>query len=78
MPFGDGTGPFGHGPRTGRWFGSCPRSFRRGRGFGPGFGWRGRGYRFNATATTDRAAIEEEISYMEERMRWLKGLLSHL
>jgi len=55
MPGGDGTGPLGQGPRTGRALGYCVgysipgfmnpnfgRGFRRfgGRGFGRGFGWR--------------------------------------
>jgi len=54
MPGGDGTGPLGLGPRTGRALGFCAgynvpgymniagRGFRRffGRGFGRGFAWR--------------------------------------
>ncbi len=55
MPGGDGTGPLGLGPMTGRALGYCAgynmpgymnpgfgRGFRRflGRGFGRGFGWR--------------------------------------
>ncbi len=59
MPWGDGTGPWGLGPRTGRGFGYCagyphpgfvvpfPRGGRWfwGRGFGRGFWGRGRGFR---------------------------------
>jgi len=43
MPNGDGSGPRGAGPLTGRGLGSCNtgRSIRRGRGIGLG---RGRGF----------------------------------
>jgi len=59
MPFGDGTGPLGLGPRTGRGLGYCSghpypgylnpigRGWGRGRGRGLGLGWRrgwGRGW----------------------------------
>lgn len=43
MPFGDGTGPMGAGPRTGRGAGFCTGSNRAGYvtgGFGRGRGWR--------------------------------------
>ena len=60
MPGGDGTGPMGMGPMTGRAMGYCsgypaPGFVRAwpaglGRGFWPGFG-RGRGNRFWARAT---------------------------
>jgi len=59
MPQGDGTGPRGNGPRTGRGLGPCPPQnnedlnnspqirggFGRGRGFGGGRGG-GRGRRW--------------------------------
>lgn len=57
MPYGDGTGPLGHGPMTGRQAGRCAGypvpgymnpyvpGFGRGRGLGPGWG-RGRGFRW--------------------------------
>lgn len=59
MPFGDGTGPRGMGPMTGRGAGYCAGSgrpgfanalpgrwfgFGRGRGRGRGYGWSGAGY----------------------------------
>ncbi len=37
MSFFDGTGPLGHGPRTGRGLGPC--GLGSGRGFGRGFGF---------------------------------------
>ncbi len=48
MPWGDGTGPRGLGPMTGRGMGYCAGSGRPGYtnpgyGYGRGFGW-GRGY----------------------------------
>ncbi len=59
MPYGDGTGPWGRGPMTGRAAGYCAgfgapgfanpvgRGFGRGGGRGRGFGWgRGRGRGF--------------------------------
>ena len=60
MPFGDGTGPSGHGPRTGRGAGFCsggavPGSMKRGGGFGPfgrGGGGRGRRNWFQAAGLT--------------------------
>ncbi len=43
MPRGDGTGPRGEGPLTGRGLGPCNTSIPRGNagyGMGAGFGWR--------------------------------------
>ena len=45
MPFGDGTGPRGQGPLTGRGLGPCAGYKAYGRGFGRGYGrGMGRGY----------------------------------
>lgn len=60
MPFGDGAGPSGQGPRTGRGAGFCsgsaaPGSMNRGGGFGSfgrGGGGRGRRNWFQATGLT--------------------------
>ena len=61
MPFGDGTGPAGMGPMTGRGAGFCAgygvpgyanRGFGRGGGFGWGGGGRGWRHRFWATGQT--------------------------
>ena len=61
MPAGDGTGPRGMGPMTGRGMGSCGGNAQiglanpvPGQGRGMGFGWgrgRGRGWRHQAHAT---------------------------
>jgi len=45
MPFGDGTGPLGLGPMTGRGMGYCA-GHRRPGFMNPGFGWRWRRRRF--------------------------------
>jgi len=56
MPRGDGTGPLGAGPRTGRGLGYCAGSDRPGYAWGPGAGGLGmrgggRGYRHSYYAT---------------------------
>ena len=78
MPGGDGTGPRGLGPMTGRGMGYCvgyvrprfmnPRfgpGFGRGRRFGRGFG-RGRGQRFFINSDYD-PYYEEPITQEEEK-----------
>jgi len=57
MPFGDGTGPLGQGPRTGRGAGLCsgsavPGAMNRNGGFGRGRGGRGWRNQFRATGFT--------------------------
>ena len=49
MPYGDRTGPFGQGSRTGRGMGYCSPGIGQGygQGYGRGFG-RGRGWRWFA------------------------------
>ncbi len=50
MPWGDGTGPLGLGPMTGRAAGYCAGfpvpGFMNPWGLRPGFGWFGRGFGF--------------------------------
>ncbi|HDD64660.1 MAG TPA: hypothetical protein ENF61_00920 [Firmicutes bacterium] len=50
MPWGDGTGPLGLGPMTGRAAGFCAGfpvpGFMNPWGLRPGFGWWGRGFGF--------------------------------
>lgn len=62
MPFGNGTGPLGQGPLTGRGLGPCagyPNQGFTGRGFGRGFG-RGRGVRFRQFGRTPIQPIYQE------------------
>jgi hypothetical protein len=88
MPGGNGTGPMGNGPMTGRGAGYCagfsvpgfanPVS---GRGMGRGFG-RGRGFRGGAgfgnpgvpvyQAVPARISVEEEAAAIENEIRYLK------
>ncbi len=70
MPRFDGTGPMGHGPRTGRGFGPC--------GCGAGYG-RGYGRRF-FTKKEETDFLQEEVKELEkeleaakERMAEIKG-----
>jgi len=69
MPFGDGTGPTGGGPRTGRGAGNCAgqsstRRFR-GRGFFRGFG--GLGY-----------APHQEHTWLENQAKSLQTALQSI
>ncbi len=88
MPFGDGTGPMGQGPRTGRGFGYCSGHPHfgcmgpRGRGFGRG--WRrGWGFPYSQQLPTEKEekemlqddleALKEETTAIEERIKELEG-----
>lgn len=65
MPYGDGTGPRGRGPRTGRGLGFCAGFDRPGytspdnRPYGRGLG-RGRGYRYCTSGRRGRYYDEDE------------------
>lgn len=69
MPYGDGTGPMGRGPMTGRGFGPCAR----GRGFEKGFG-RGRGFGFRQMAFSEPVVLtgEEEKKILEAELKDLE------
>jgi len=82
MPFGDGTGPLGLGPRTGRGLGYCSgfpypgylnpigRGWGRGWGRGRGRGWRWwfLGYPFYANPPT----VKEEKEILNEELQLLR------
>lgn len=82
MPGGDGTGPWGRGPMTGRAMGYCggfygPRRF----GPGPGGFGRGRGWRYGDMP--DRPVYPGDDRGIwrpsnEEEERYLEGLLNDL
>ena len=80
MPFGDGTGPMGQGPRTGRGVGYCAGYNRpgyadsvprRGIGFGRGRGWRRWGYYPQAYSSVQPTAREEK-EVLTEGLKSLK------
>ena len=69
MPGGDGTGPMGRGPLTGRGMGSCGRGL--GRGFGRGYGrcWT---EPITLTKEEQKKILEEQKKAIEERLEELK------
>ena len=86
MPLGDGTGPNGEGPRTGRGLGFCSGynspGYTKGipmggRGFGRGFGRggfaRGRGFAWRAFPTAyPRYSEDDEKAYLEDELTALR------
>lgn len=91
MPYGDGTGPDGMGPRTGRGLGYCSGyngpGFRRGtplrRRFGLRGGW-GFRWRFASqpqeytqpiSKEEEKRILEEEVKNLEDELRELKKRL---
>jgi hypothetical protein len=89
MPFGDRTGPFGRGPRTGRALGFCggfesPEAyFGRGRPWGFGRGWRrGFGGRGFGGLSVIEPSEQEEVQWLEQEAkgfeRALRGIRSRI
>ncbi len=91
MPFGDGTGPLGQGPMTGRGLGYCGgygapgrfrgygRGFGMGRGFGRGMG-RGFGFRwFDAPMSyNEKTALLNRVKFLEEELKYAKDRLKEI
>ena len=82
MPGGDGTGPRGLGPGTGRGYGPCGAGgrFGRGRGFGRGFG-PGRGfgvYQRPLTQEEEKSFLVEEATGLESDLKEIKQRLKNL
>jgi len=88
MPRGDGTGPMGAGPRTGRGMGYCSgynwsgfanqaSAFRGGFGFGRGVAGRGWRHRFFATGIPGwvTPTPEQETADLKAQADLLKGQL---
>ena len=93
MPFGDGTGPLGQGPMTGRGLGYCGgygapgrfqgwgrgmgRGFRR--GFGRGFG---RGYGFGWAGYNapydEKTVLENRMKFLEDELKYVKDRLKEI
>ena len=78
MPFGDGTGPAGNGPRTGRGAGNCTGQGGAGRfggrGFGFGRGGRDRGFgNLGYSPDQERSWLEAALQSITERLDALKN-----
>lgn len=76
MPGGDGTGPFGTGPRWGNCIGA---GFRRGRGMGRGAGMgfgRGYGLPFGMDPAAARQALEDRAAVLERELKALRDQLT--
>jgi len=79
MPYGDGTGPDGRGPRTGRGLGYCngynspgfTRGVPMGRNRGFGFG-RGRRWAYEEPAQEADRSLLEELKELREEIAKLK------
>jgi hypothetical protein len=74
MPFKDGTGPSGQGPRTGRGLGNC--AGQGGAGRGRSFG-RGRGQGSNAIPTQDNSWIQNRLDELQAAIQKLTGRLDN-
>ncbi len=90
MPRGDGTGPVGQGPVSGRGFGICTGanagrygagtgySFGRGRGFGCKWGY---GVNYSAepaTAKTQKELLEEQKELLQNKLDIISKQLENL
>lgn len=86
MPRGDGTGPVGNGPMSGRGFGYCAggNAGRFGTGRGRGAGCRqGYGIGMNfaadpATAKTQKELLEEQKKLLQNRLDIISKQLENL
>lgn len=89
MPGGDGTGPMGYGPMTGRGAGYCTGGYTnigfgrgrgRGRGFGRGFFF-GRGYNVPISGYFQQNfnnQVIDEKTYLEEEEAYLEQEKAYL
>lgn len=90
MPRGDGTGPVGDGPMSGRGFGSCAGANAGGYGAGTGYGF-GRGRRFGcrqgygmnyaadpATAKPKKELLEEQKQLLQNKLDIISKQLENL
>ena len=67
MPRGDGTGPMGLGPRTGRGLGFCGWGVGPGCGYWSGWGY-GRGLRKFASPKNELVALDSMEKVLEEEL----------
>lgn len=88
MPRGDGTGPMGMGPMTGREAGFCAgfavpgyaNSFGCGFGFGRGRGFRQRYYAtaFFESYVDEKNFLKKQAKFLEDRLEEIKKRLDEL
>jgi len=92
MPFGDGRGPAGAGPMTGRGLGRCAgyqtpgytKSFGRGYyGYGRGFGWHlqrrfDSDYYSRNNFKENETLLEEKIGLLEKSLKEIEKKISEL
>ena len=85
MPYGDGTGPQGAGPGTGRRMGYCaghpvPGFVNRpfGRGFGRGFGWGARAVPVPVETRPIELPKDQQIKILESEKKELAARLEAL
>ena len=81
MPYGDGTGPRGMGPRTGRGMGNCPGTGQAAYGMGRGFGrGGGRGQRFFGAAPQQPIEFskDQQVKILEEEKKAIEQELKRL
>lgn len=85
MPGGDGAGPLGWGPRSGRGMGYCagfgapgygrPFFGRRFRGYG--YPWP-RGYQEAAAEVDERTALQQQVGFLREQVRLIEARLKEI
>lgn len=77
MPFGDGTGPWGMGPRTGWGLGPCGLGLRRRWGIGRGRGL-GRRWFWQSSVPYQPTSKKEELDILKEEADALKEELKEI
>ncbi|MBL7114793.1 MAG: DUF5320 domain-containing protein [Kiritimatiellae bacterium] len=84
MPRGDGTGPLGMGPMTGRAAGYCAGNFAPGRGFGRGPGRRWFSARAGQSTWGDypsygtTTTTKQESNALKGQAQYLSGALEYI
>jgi len=82
MPYRDGSGPTGQGPRSGRGAGNCAGTGSEGRFGGRGFGRRGAGRGFGnglgLSADRERSWLENQIQSLRSALQNMSDRLDAL
>jgi hypothetical protein len=78
MPFRDGTGPSGQGPRTGRGGGNCAGQGGAGRFFGRGGRGRGLGRGFGIAPEQERSWLENQAQALQAALQSITERLDAL